>query len=81
MSNSSCPPPFLDAALFNVDQGYMQGRVCSPISLPGSGPGTQCCLPCPVQDFILYPSSLRALHINDILNVVGVGVGGFILMV
>jgi len=29
----------------------------------------------------LYGSSLKALHANDIVNVIGVGVGAFILLV
>ena len=81
MSNSSCPAPFLDAALFPADQGYIDGRMCSPIQLPGSPPGTICCLPCPVQNYTLRPSSLEALHVNDIINVIGLGVGAFVLLV
>jgi hypothetical protein len=81
MSNASCPVPFLDAALFPGDQGYINGRLCSSLPLPGSTPGTMCCIPCPVQNYILRPSSLEALHANDIVNVVGVGVGAFILLV
>src|SRR5436305_9156290 len=81
MSNRSCPVPFLDASLFPVDQGYIDGRLCSTITLPGAKPGSSCCLPCPVQDYTLYPSSIRALHANDIINIVGVGVGAFVLLV
>ena len=81
MSNSSCPAPFLDASLYPGDQGYIQGRLCSSIPLPGSTPGAVCCLPCPVQQYTLYGSSLEALYANTIVNVVGVGVGTFILLV
>jgi hypothetical protein len=81
MSNSSCPAPFLDASLYPDDQGYVQGRLCSSIPLPGSKSGTVCCLPCPFQEYTLYQSSLEALHANDIVNVIGVGVGAFILLV
>lgn len=81
MSNASCPIPFLDAVLFPDDQGDIRGRLCSAVPLPGSSPGAVCCLPCPLQDYILHSSSLDALHANDIVNVVGVGVGAFVLLV
>ena len=80
-TNASCPAPFLDAALFSRDQGYINGRVCSTVPLPGAAPGAVCCLPCPIQDYTLHASSLRALHVNDIVNVIGVGVGVFVLLV
>ena len=81
MSNSACPAPFLDAALYPADQGYIAGRLCSTIPLPGAAAGTTCCLPCPVQNYTLYPSSLTALHANDIVSVIGIGVGVFVLLV
>jgi hypothetical protein len=81
MSNSSCPPPFLDAALFPADQGYVDGRMCSPIQLPGSQSGSICCLPCPIQNYTLRAASLEALHVNDIINIIGLGVGAFVLLV
>ena len=81
MSTPACPAPFLDASLYLGDQGYIQGRLCSSIPLPGSKAGTVCCLPCPFQNYTLYQSSLEALHANDIVNVIGVGVGAFILLV
>jgi hypothetical protein len=80
-SNTSCPFPFLDAALFPPDFGYVAGRLCSTVPLPGQLAGTVCCLPCPVQDYTLHPSSLRVLFANDVVNMVGVGVGAFVLLV
>ena len=80
-NNASCPAPFLNAALFPSDQGYIHGRLCSTVPLPGAAPGAVCCLPCPVQDYILHASSLRGLHVNDIVNIIGVGVGAFVLLV
>jgi hypothetical protein len=80
-TNTSCPAPFLDAALFPGDQGFIKGRVCATLTLPGAAAGAVCCLPCPVQEFTLHASSLRALHVNDIVNVIGVGVGVFVLLV
>lgn len=81
MANLSCPSPFLDASFFPSNEGYVHGRFCSPITLPLAKPDTICCLPCPLQNYILHPSSIRALHANDIVNIVGLGVGGFILLV
>ena len=80
-TNASCPTPFLDASLFPGDQGYINGRLCATVPLPGAAPGAVCCLPCPVQDYTLRASSLLALHVNDIVNVIGVGVGVFVLLV
>jgi hypothetical protein len=81
MSNTSCPFPFVDAALFPRFEGYVDGRLCATLPLPGQKPGAQCCLPCPVQNYALHPSILEALHWNDIVNVIGVGVGAFVLLV
>lgn len=77
----SCPAPFLDAALFPDDQGYINGRLCATVPLPGAAPGAVCCLPCPAQEYTLHASSLLALHVNDIVNVIGVGVGVFVFLV
>jgi hypothetical protein len=81
MSNTSCPSPFVDAALFPRFEGYVEGRLCATLPLPGQKPGAECCLPCPVQNYALHPSILEALHWNDIVNVMGVGVGAFVLLV
>ena len=80
-TNASCPAPFLDEALFPNDQGYIAGRVCATVPLPGAAPGAVCCLPCPIQDYTLHASSLQALYVNDIINVIGAGVGVFVLLV
>jgi len=82
MANASaCPFPFIDARLFPPNEGYVEGRLCGTIPLPGQKPGADCCLPCPGQDYYLHPSILTALHWNDIANVIGVGVGAFVLLV
>lgn len=81
MANGTCPTPFLNAAHYSSTDGNIYGRMCSTITLPGASPGTTCCLPCPAQGYIFEPGILTALHVNDILNVVGVGVGAFVLLV
>jgi len=81
MANTSCPFPFIDSTLFPKNQGYIEGRLCGTIPLPGQKPGAECCLPCPGQEYYLHPSILTALHWNDIANVIGVGVGAFVLLV
>lgn len=55
--------------------------MCATIPLPGQVPGTHCCLPCPLQDWVLEESSLHALHVNDIINVIGIAVGSITLLV
>jgi len=76
----SCPPPFLDDAPYSRYYGNVPGRLCSDV-LPLASPNTTCCLPCPVQNYVLRPSSLNALHVNDMVNVVGFVIGIFILLV
>ena len=76
----SCPAPFLDAALYNNSLGNIPGRLCSDF-LPLASPNATCCLPCPVQNYVLRQSSLSALHVNDMVNVVGFVIGIFILLV
>jgi len=81
MANLTCPPPFLDASWYPSTQGYTGGRLCATIPLPGQVPGAQCCLPCPLQAWVLEESSLRDLHVNDIINVIGIAMGSFALLV
>jgi hypothetical protein len=81
MVNGTCPVPFLNAALYPSNEGYVDGRLCSSIPLPGATAGTICCLPCPSQSYLLKSSILTGLHVNDIINVIGVGIGGFIVLV
>ena len=81
MANGTCPPPFLDAALYSSTEGNIYGRLCSDITLPGATPGATCCLPCPVQGYVLQPHILTALHANDIMNAIGIVVGAFVLLV
>jgi len=76
----SCPPPFLDDAPYPSHQGNIYGRLCSNV-LPLASPNTTCCLPCPVQNYVLRHSSLNALHVNDMVNVIGFVIGIFILLV
>jgi|SRR5579862_7470248 hypothetical protein len=81
MTTLSCPVPFLDAADFPPDVGYIAGRLCSSIPLPGARRGATCCLPCPVQNYVFHSSTLHVLFANDIVNIVGLGVGAFVLLV
>ena len=81
MSTLACPVPFLDARDFPPNVGYVAGRLCSPLPLPGAKEGAVCCLPCPVQDWVFHPSTLHVLFANDIVNMVGLGVGAFVLLV
>jgi len=81
MTNLTCPTPFLDASLYPPNQGYVGGRLCATVPLPGQVAGAHCCLPCPLQDWVLNETSLNALHVNDIMNIIGVVVGAFTLTV
>ncbi|KAL7902179.1 putative G-protein coupled receptor [Trichoderma sp. SZMC 28014] len=49
-----CPAPFIDASLFSTG-GYVDGRLCQAIS--GS---IDCCLPCPMTDWV-YPDSFSTI--------------------
>ena len=75
MTTSSCPLPFYAADSFSRE-GNVFGRLCTNDLF-----NTSCCLPCPVQNFVLRQSSLFALHVNDIVNVIGFCTGSFILLV
>ncbi|KAL6867796.1 G-protein coupled receptor [Trichoderma novae-zelandiae] len=50
-----CPAPFYDASLFGDTGGYVDGRLCQTIA--GS---VQCCLPCPMTDWV-YPDSFTTI--------------------
>jgi|SRR5579859_7444148 len=81
VSRPACPLPFLDASLYPSDFGYVAGRLCASIPLLGQKPGATCCLPCPVQKYALHPGTLSALYANDLVNIIGIGVGAFVLLV
>ncbi|PNY20672.1 Uncharacterized protein TCAP_07326, partial [Tolypocladium capitatum] len=50
-----CPQPFWDSALFSNDGGHVQGRLCQRITAD-----LECCLPCPMADWV-YPDSFNTL--------------------
>ncbi|KAF2013196.1 hypothetical protein BU24DRAFT_231932 [Aaosphaeria arxii CBS 175.79] len=85
MSNSSlasplrglCPPPFYDAAMFGLD-GFVAGRFCAPV--PQIQKGLQCCLPCPVTDFLYPPEFKTWYRVAEALNVAGLILLVFLLI-
>ncbi|CRK31999.1 hypothetical protein BN1708_005636 [Verticillium longisporum] len=52
---SGCPKPFISAAGFPPDKGYIDGRLCQNITETLS-----CCLPCPMTEWV-YPDYFETL--------------------
>ncbi|PKS07931.1 hypothetical protein jhhlp_006541 [Lomentospora prolificans] len=62
----ACIAPFFDAAKFPDNGGFVEGRMCQPLSKD-----LTCCLPCPVTDWV-YPDSFNTLTtVANWLSVVG----------
>jgi hypothetical protein len=65
----NCVAPFLDAAKFPGQGGYIGGRLCSQVKLLPDDP--TCCLPCPSTKWI-YPDSFNTYtQVSEWLNVIG----------
>lgn len=59
-------PPFLDAAMFPAEGGYVDGRLCQKLG------DLTCCLPCPMTDWA-YPDNFDSLTSTaNWISVVGV---------
>ncbi|KAF7195192.1 hypothetical protein HII31_03398 [Pseudocercospora fuligena] len=82
MANSTlvgnCIAPFLDAAQFSSDGGFIDGRFCAPIDeLPGH---PTCCLPCPATRYA-YSDSFNTYNVvSEWLNVLGLILLTFMLI-
>ncbi|KXT07624.1 hypothetical protein AC578_10148 [Pseudocercospora eumusae] len=82
MANSTllgnCVAPFLDAAQFSRDGGFIDGRFCAPIvELPGQ---PTCCLPCPATKYA-YSDSFNTYNVvSEWLNVLGLILLTFMLL-
>ncbi|TEA18620.1 hypothetical protein C8034_v010418 [Colletotrichum sidae] len=55
LARSACFAPFLPASLFPDDEGFISGRLCQHFTET-----VQCCLPCPLTDFV-YPDYFNTL--------------------
>ncbi|KAL6715922.1 hypothetical protein ACLMJK_006883 [Lecanora helva] len=50
MERGACTPPFLQLSKFDSTVGYLPGRFCAPVpTLEGT---VNCCLPCPITDWV-----------------------------
>ncbi|KAK8162867.1 hypothetical protein IWX90DRAFT_254601 [Phyllosticta citrichinensis] len=74
---ANCPPPFLNRANFG-DGGYTSGRLCANVSDAYSD--LECCLPCPITDWIFSDSFESAYKVTEALNLVGL-IGCLFLLV
>ncbi|KAI0160371.1 hypothetical protein GGR57DRAFT_417925 [Xylariaceae sp. FL1272] len=71
-----CYAPFFNEAAFPTTGGYIPGRVCSNLLLPGSS----CCLPCPLTEWV-YPDNFGAATGSaDWVNVAGMVGCAFLLL-
>ncbi|KAK7522778.1 uncharacterized protein IWZ02DRAFT_253657 [Phyllosticta citriasiana] len=67
-ANVSCPAPFLNRANFG-DGGYTAGRLCSNVS--DAYLDLECCLRCPITDWIFSESFESSYKVTEALNLVG----------
>lgn len=65
----ACTPPFLQMSQFPISDGYLPGRFCAPVpSIEGT---IDCCLPCPLTDWV-YSDRFRSIpEVTNWLNVAG----------
>ncbi|KAL1383599.1 hypothetical protein HDK64DRAFT_37633 [Phyllosticta capitalensis] len=76
-ADGSCPPPFLNIAQFG-DGGYTQGRLCANVSDVYTD--LECCLPCPITDWIFSESFESGYKVTEALNLVGLIACMFLLV-
>ncbi|KAL8840327.1 MAG: hypothetical protein Q9170_001342 [Blastenia crenularia] len=65
----SCVAPFLELSYFPSNEGYLPGRFCAPV--PSARGSIECCLPCPVSDWIYSDNFKTTPKVANWLNVVG----------
>ncbi|CAI4213740.1 unnamed protein product [Parascedosporium putredinis] len=71
----ACLAPFFDPARFPIDEGFVEGRLCQPLSAD-----LTCCLPCPVTDWV-YPESFNTMStVANWLSVVAAVCNVFLLL-
>lgn len=74
----ACVPPFYDVSLFPQTGGFIDGRLCAPVSLLPGDP--TCCLPCPTTNWV-YPNSFNTYDkVSEWLNVLGLILMVFLLI-
>ncbi|EME41866.1 hypothetical protein DOTSEDRAFT_177259 [Dothistroma septosporum NZE10] len=72
---STCPKPFFSQGDFPSTGGYIKGRYCGNIA-----PGLDCCLPCPLEDWVYSDQLHRKLAIGFWFNVPALIVQVFLLL-
>ncbi|SLM34364.1 GPCR, family 2-like [Lasallia pustulata] len=69
LSTNICPAPFLAQSGFASTGGFIRGRLCAPVpTLKGT---INCCLPCPMTEWV-YPDNFSQMaRVANWLNVLG----------
>ncbi|KAF2727956.1 hypothetical protein EJ04DRAFT_478123 [Polyplosphaeria fusca] len=77
MTDLQCAPPLLDVSHFGTTGGYQPGRYCG---LAPSSNGTQCCFPCPIQDWLYPPEWKSQLRVSNYLAILSIVLCSFLLL-